>query len=598
MRARAVRPGFGLDATNGTAVREICQRLDGLPLAIELAAARSKSLSPAALLAQMTDRLRLLSGGPRDAPARQQTMRDAIAWSYDLLSAEDQATFRALSIFAGGWTLPAAAAVLEHDQSTTLSLLERLLAQSLVRTTAASEGPRFTMLETIRAFGLEQLKTIGEEDAARGRHAQYFLLRTESHTHSFQLFQSQAALAPLAADRNDLLLALAWCDEHGDAEALLRLNVALYGLSFALGLYRERLTALERALHHTEGISPARAQALAAAGMLAIYQGASDRAADYGAESLELAQRLGDPFLVGQALTISGLVTYRQGDYEQAEALLSEAHSRLVGLIDRGPHVAVVVGIALLLLGDTALAQEQFERAAAPYIRASELFRTIGDDWRLSDVQAGSGGLSFCQGDLVGAVAICTQNLERAQRVGYAMTVASTLFVLAGVAATAGQLESGAHLLGAAEGIASSLGSPIFPRDRPVLARVLASLNAGLGSERLATMRQAGRHLSREQAVTEALALAAGSPEGVDPAPLVTTPAPRLLDASRIAFDLTWREQEVLALLAQRLTDPEIAATLFISPKTAGHHVSNILSKLEATNRREAAAIAVRQGLV
>jgi DNA-binding CsgD family transcriptional regulator len=217
----------------------------------------------------------------------------------------------------------------------------------------------------------------------------------------------------------------------------------------------------------------------------------------------------------------------------------------------------------------------------------------------LSDVQAGSGGLSFCQGDLVGAVAICTQNLQRAQRVGYAMTVASTLFVLAGIAATAGQPETGAQLLGAAEGIAAALGSPIFPRDRPVLARVLVALNAGLGSERLATMREAGRQLPREQAVTAALA---SVPVAVQYVPSPVTPAvaasAKAGGRDQAGFALTSREEEVLDLLTQRLTNAEIAERLFISPRTAGTHVANLLAKLGAANRRQAAAIAVRHGLI
>jgi predicted ATPase/DNA-binding CsgD family transcriptional regulator len=595
-RARAVHAGFRLEADNATVVALLCRHLDGLPLALELAAAHSAVLSPAALLAQMTDRLRLLRGGARDLPARQQTMRDTIAWSYAQLGANEQEAFRRLAVFAGGWTLPGAAAVLDRNEDDTLILLESLTAQSLVRSSAA-DGPRFAMLETIRAFGLEQLGASQEEDTARARHARYVLRRMESQTHSFQLFQSQATLAPLTADRNDLLLALSWCDEQGDAEALLRLNVALYGLSFAAGRYRERLTSLERALEHTrDTVSPVRTQALAAAGMLAIYQGAFERAADYSAEGLESARKLGDDFLVGQALTISGLVAYRRGNYDQAEARLTEARRRLVRSIGCGSHVAVVAGIALLLLGDTALAQEQFARAAGPYEQASQLFREIGDEWRLSDVQAGFGGLRFCQGDLDGAGVICAENLERAQRVGYAMTMASTLLVLAGIAAASGNPDTGARLLGAAEGIAASLGAPLFPRDRPVIARALAMLTSAPGPERQAILRADGRRLTREQIVAAALThVSAASPCRAGPS--ASGASAQAADRDTAVEALTGREEEVLSLLTQRLTNAEIAARLFISPRTVGSHVANLLAKLGAANRREAVAIAVRRGL-
>ena len=175
-RARAAHPAFRLEATNAAVVALLCRHLDGLPLAIELAAAHSAVLSPSALLAQMTDRLRLLAGGARDLPARQQTMREAIAWSYDLLSAAEQAAFRALAIFAGGWTLPAAAAVLEQDEGETLALLEHLAAHSLIVSplVADHDVPRFTMLETLRAFGHDQLRANGEVATVAARHAAYF----------------------------------------------------------------------------------------------------------------------------------------------------------------------------------------------------------------------------------------------------------------------------------------------------------------------------------------------------------------------------------------------------------------------------------------
>lgn len=176
-RARAVDPQLTLNETNAAAIAGICQRLDGLPLAIELAAARSSVLSPAALLALFEQRLHVLGMGPRDALARHQTIRDAIAWSYDLLSPEEQAFFRSLAVFAGGWTLEAAAAVSGLAVAETLHRLERLIEQSLVvrQTGASVESPRFTMLETIREFGLERLAEHGEEATTRERHACFFL---------------------------------------------------------------------------------------------------------------------------------------------------------------------------------------------------------------------------------------------------------------------------------------------------------------------------------------------------------------------------------------------------------------------------------------
>jgi predicted ATPase len=217
-RARAADPQFALTETNAGAVTDICRSLDGLPLAIELAAARTSMLSPGALLALLSQRLQVLGTGPRDAPARHQTIRSAIAWSYDLLCREEQAFFRTLSVFAGGWTLEAAAAVSGKGLTETIDRLERLLEQSLVVRQSGADNPpaRFTLLETVREFGLEQLMAAREAEAARARHASFFLGLTERLAGTLQLFQSRTRLMPLADDRDNLRLALTWCEERGE----------------------------------------------------------------------------------------------------------------------------------------------------------------------------------------------------------------------------------------------------------------------------------------------------------------------------------------------------------------------------------------------
>ena len=511
--ASASWPDFALTAENAIAVASICRRLDGLPLAIELAAARIKVLPPAALLARLEQRLPLLTGGGRDLPARQRTMRDTLAWSYDLLAPAEQRLFRRLAVFAGGFTLAAAAAVAEttdaQDGGDVLEGVAALVEQSLLRSVPGfADEPRYRMLETVREFGLERLAIAGENDETRARHASHFLELSGEVARGSRLFQPPKTLAPLAAERDNLRLVLTWLDARGDIDALLQLVITLYGLFFVPGLYREGLQWLERILDRSRQVESAtRVHALAAASGLSVYQGEYDRASMYITEALRLARKLGEPVLESQALVLSGLVAYRRADYATADALLDEAYRRLGDRIEREPDAQVVAGMAVLVRGDTALAQEQCERAGRWYERALGLFQASGDDARLADAQAGLGATQYCQGELAGAAAAYATSLAQAHQAGYTMLVASSLLGLAGIAAEAGRPDAGARLLGAAEEIAASRGSPIFPRDEPVRGRACAALTAALGPERLVGAREAGRALSVEAAMAVAQAV-------------------------------------------------------------------------------------------
>ena len=223
---------------------------------------------------------------------------------------------------------------------------------------------------------------------------------------------------------------------------------------------------------------------------------------------MALARELGDPLLVGQALTIAGFLAYRQGEYGQAEELLGEAYARLSQLGDDVPAALADSGFALLILGGTALVQEQFDRAASWYEASLERFQRGGNDWGISEAQAALGAVSYCTGNYERAAALYAESLDRARILRHPLLVGSSLHGLAGVAAASGQPEAGARLLGAAEGIAASLGAPAYPRDQPVRARALAALTAALGEEQLAAAREAGRALTLEAAIAEAQAVA------------------------------------------------------------------------------------------
>jgi predicted ATPase/DNA-binding XRE family transcriptional regulator len=506
-RAESASAGFSLTAGNATAVAGICQRLDGLPLAIELAAARIKVLPPAALLARLEQRLPLLTSGDRDAPLRQRTMRDAIAWSYNLLAAEEQGVFRRLAVFVGGCTLEAAEAVAGQDGTADVfASIAALVESSLLRQEEDGAGaPRFRMLETVREYGREQLTLAGEQDAVRQRHAEFFRRLVDTQARGTPLLVTLESLAPLVADQDNLRLALGWCHEQAESDTLMHVSTSLYGLWLMQGLYREGLHWIEQALERSVRIaSGPRVEALVVASRLAAFQGDYTRAAAFSAEGLVLARVLGDPLRTAKALEAAGLVSYRRGDYSQAEDHLEEALRVLRGLSETVPGAISELATNLMLLGDTALVQKQFDRAATRYAEAVEVAQTVADAYAAIDAQTGLAAANYCTGNTARAASLYMDSLDRAQNVGPTLLVASALFGLAGVAAESGRPEEGAHLLGAAEGSAASVGAPIFPRDRPVRNRALAALAAALDEQRLAAAREVGRALTIDQAVAEA----------------------------------------------------------------------------------------------
>jgi predicted ATPase len=316
-RARAVRPGFALTPENTESVVEICRRLDGLPLAIELAASRAKILSPAALLARLDHRLQFLTGGQRDQPERHQTIRAATSWSYDLLSVQDQSLFRRLSIFAGGFSLEAAEAVCgpqttdDSRRSTgarsavdcrlssvdsVLDGIASLVDKSLVRQTDGPDGDiRFGLLETIREFGLERLVAAGEEAALRQLHADSYLAVAEEAGSSFTATVQESRLARLQIEHPNFRQALAHHAASGEPAKLLRMAGALAWFWHTHAHITEGMTWLEEALRHDDRSNPsARAKALLALALMVRFRGESDRALVLAEESLELYRPVGD----------------------------------------------------------------------------------------------------------------------------------------------------------------------------------------------------------------------------------------------------------------------------------------------------------------
>jgi predicted ATPase/class 3 adenylate cyclase len=482
-RARDVQHDFTVTNENAPAVAEICHRLDGLPLAIELAAARIRLLTPQAMLARLTNRLNLLTGGARDLPARQRTLREAIAWSYDLLEEGEQRLFRRLSIFVGGCTFESAEAVAGastqgaapagagHDTVGDLEIdlldgLESLASQSLLRQEVADGGePRFVMLETIREYGREKLQESGEAAAIRGRHLQYFLTLAETAETRLTSEERSDWLARLETEHDNLRSALEWAQESKAVEDGLRLAGALSDFWQVRGYWAEgqqRFAGL-LALPGAEARTAARARALYPAGRLAYCRGEIAAARSLYEESLAINLELEDER--GTAASLNGLgdVTRLQGDLDRARSLYEESMALYRKLGDRWR-----VTFALSGLGDVARLQGDLEAARSRYQESLTLRRELGDKQASTISLNGLGHVARLQGNLQEARSRYTESLTINRELGDRRGTTFSLGGLANVARLQGELDTAGALyeeslvinreLGDKRGIASSLG--------------------------------------------------------------------------------------------------------------------------------------------
>jgi len=594
-RGQAVDPEFVLTDQNVESIAAMCLRLDGLPLAIELAAARLSLLPPAALLARLERRLPLLTGGTRDLPQRQRTLRDTIAWSYDLLDPDEQRLFCRLAVFASGWTLDAAEAVGATGEDPPADVVEglaSLIDKSLVhREPGAEEAePRYGMLETVREFGQEQLDARGEVGAARTAHATRFLTLAE-HAEPQLIGPDQVAwLDRLETEIPNLRTALTWLHGQGDAEAGLRFGTALTWFWIRRSHIVEGWRWMEALLDlpGTEE-TPARGRALVAAGSLADRATDPRQAVRIHQEAVTLLRSLGDQRGVARALCGLASSEIDQGNLDQAEALLEEGLA-----LSRESGDTWVTALATNFLGVVAYAREDYVAAMAAWEEPLRLFRAVGDG---AHVAATLGNLAW--------VALITGGYERAGHdYGEALTVATVvgdrwwmawcLTGLAGIAAVRGEPERAARLFAAAATRREAEGEAFRPSVQRLHDQMVAEDRAELGEAAFAAARDAGRVLAWDQAIAEASEVAARS----TPSRAVATPAGgSSVPDWAAARGLTAREYEILPFLVRRLSDREIADALFISPRTVHGHVANILAKLGVANRRDAGRLAEAHGL-
>ena len=403
-RATAVQHHFQLTEENAATVAAICRRLDGLPLAIELAASRVRLLPPSVLLSRLDSRLSLLTGGERDRPERQQTLRGTIAWSHDLLDPAEQVLFRRLAVFVGGWNFEAAEAVVPGEgldpEFLVLDGLEALHDASLIRQEDSSGndamyGPRFSMLQTIHEFGTEQLAASGELAIMKEKHAYLFLdLAVEAEPH---LTGPGAVswLERLDADHGNLRSALEWLGNQGSVEHMVRLAAALWRFWWIRGHIAEGRTRLDAALSLAGSMNtPARAAALDGAGVLAETQGAYAEAEAHHREALALSQELGDTIGIARALGNLGVVAFDCGENELATTHLEQSLALARESGDR-----VLVATALNDLGNVAYGRDDFDRAEALYIESLALRRQSGSVSEIARTLNNLGSVAFERGD-------------------------------------------------------------------------------------------------------------------------------------------------------------------------------------------------------
>ena len=602
-RAQAIRPDFRLTAETLPAVAEIVSRVDGLPLAIELAAARMKALPPVTILERLEQRLPLLRGGPRDLPLRQQTMRDTIAWSYNLLTPAEQLFFRQFAVFVGGFTLDAAEAISagamdasgERRSSAPFDVVDGITAlidHSLLRQSAGpGNEPRYQMLETVREFGLERLAASGEteEYAVRGAHAAYALTLAEPVREWPFPSGYLGVLTRLDAELDNVRAALEWAERVGEAELGLWLAGSMGYYWMMRGHYREGRDWLERTLRHADQ-APAtpRAYAMNLAGALAAFQGDCDVAAGLLTEAIRLAQNGEDWLRAGMALVALGLTELQRGDYVQAAARTEEGIPLLLLVEDTAIASPPALSRAYANLGRIAFAQKEFTRAATALEESLGRARALDFTWVLGDTLRSLGDLARERGDYERALACYRESVALARDHGDPNFLGMTLAGIAAVAVKQGRPEPAVRLAAAAAALREQIGVPVEEWQRATYVQGMELARSTMPPEMFSTLWAEGFALPAEAVVAEALAVASPTASSNE-----TSLPP---DVASMA-GLTPREIEVLRLLAEGLSDREIAAALSISERTTGNHVLHILQKLDVDSRTAAAVFAVRHNL-
>ena len=547
-RAVAAKPDFELNQQNASAVIEICSRLDGLPLAIELAAARVKVLSPSAMRTRLASRLQLLTGGARDLPQRQQTLRAAFDWSHDLLSPAEQRLFRRLSVFVGGCTLEGVEAVCDTKGDLELDLLDgmsSMVDKSLLQQFEQANGePRFVMLETIREYAREKLEASGEDAATKRAHAAYCLVLAEEEAMAqtgAQGAEDAEARERIALEHDNFRVGLEWLIESGDADWGLRLGTALFRFWESREYLAEGRDMLAKVLRIPAAAAPtkARGRAVFSAGVFATEQGDFAAADALMMESLEIARKLGDTQgvavavnarailardqgnialahslfqesltlwrelsdlqAIARALSNLASVLKMQGEFDLARSLCSECRAIFEGLGDR-------TGAAWSLNNEGDIARDQGDSAAARalYEQALAIFRELDDRWGIARTLADLGTLAREEQNCAAALALFRESLKIFQSLGHKRGIASLLECCACSAAVQKQPARALRLAGAAAALRQNIGAPLTVAEQVKLETILEPARQALANTATAWLE--GWDMPLERAIEEVLA--------------------------------------------------------------------------------------------
>jgi predicted ATPase/DNA-binding NarL/FixJ family response regulator len=589
-RARRTNPSFELTAANALLLASACVRLEGLPLAIELAAARLKVLTPGELVFRLSSRMALLAGSTRDVPARQRALRNAIAWSYDLLDPGERALFRKLSVFAGGWTLGDVGSVCAVNGDDALAMVESLLDKSLIRRLPGDEQTaEFSMLESLREYAAEQLATSAEAEETRARHAGYYAGLASQFEASLGLPGEQAWLLRVGRHHADLRAALDYCLDAGQDALVLWLATALgwyhythgdldHGQALVDAVLPPAADGYDPAIVSEDATAGAQTGVLIVAGVLAFATGEMGRAQGLLRRALERSEKLGDARRAAFACAFLGHVARAGGEWDASADWHRRAEARF-------REEGSTRGVAWARHDLGLLARDHGDLgSAAELLRASlRDFRELDYPWATAWSAWGLGTTLTAQGRLEEACPLLAEALRIYTDVNDPRGVAQCLEALAHVASERAHYESAARLIGAAAALRERVAARQPDAELARSSAVERVLARALGTQNADTLIHAGRTMPAQQAVDLAIAVALGTAPG-DP------------DRSH-QVPLTPRERQVAALVASGRTNRQIGRVLGISEKTAEVHMHNVMSKLDARSRAEVAAWAATHHL-